>query len=174
VLIGVSGQTGAFDERVVRTMASHVERPVIFPLSNPNIRAEATPADLLAWTDGRALVGTGSPFAPVNGRPITQTNNSYIFPGIGLGVLAVSARRVSDAMIMAAARALAELTPAARDPDAPLLPPVSELRSVAVAVAMAVAKQAIADGHAEPASDLPTRIDDQIWEPLYQEYRRPE
>jgi malate dehydrogenase (oxaloacetate-decarboxylating) len=173
VLIGVSGQTGAFDERVVRTMAAHVERPVIFPLSNPNIRAEATPADLLAWTDGRALVGTGSPFAPVNGRPITQTNNSYIFPGIGLGVLAVSARRVSDAMIMAAARALAELTPAARDPDAPLLPPVSELRSVAVAVAMAVAKQAIAEGHAEPVTDLPTRIDDQIWEPVYQEYRRP-
>ncbi|HEY5933588.1 MAG TPA: NAD-dependent malic enzyme [Kofleriaceae bacterium] len=172
VLIGVSGQTGAFDERVVRTMASHVERPVIFPLSNPNIRAEATPADLLAWTDGRALVGTGSPFAPVDGRPITQTNNSYIFPGIGLGVLAVSARRVSDGMIMAAARALAALTPARLDPKAPLLPPVSELRQVSVAIAMAVAKQAMAEGHADPVDGLETRIDDQIWEPLYQEYRR--
>jgi len=172
VLIGVSGQTGAFDERVVRTMASHVERPVICPLSNPNIRAEATPSDVLAWTDGRALVGTGSPFAPVNGRSIAQTNNSYIFPGIGLGVLAASARRVTDGMIMAAARALAELTPAARDREAPLLPAVHELRAVACAVATAVAKQAIAEGHAEPADDLAARIDDQVWEPVYREYRR--
>ncbi|MEJ7598271.1 MAG: NAD-dependent malic enzyme [Kofleriaceae bacterium] len=172
VLIGVSGQTGAFDERAVRTMASHVARPIIFPLSNPNIRAEANPADLLAWTAGRALVGTGSPFAPVDGRPITQTNNSYIFPGIGLGVLAVSARRVTDGMIMAAARALAKLTPAAADPRAPLLPAVSELRHVAVAVATAVANQAIAEGQADPVDDLATRIDDQIWEPVYQPYRR--
>ena len=172
VLIGVSGQTGAFDERIVREMASHVERPIIFPLSNPNIRAEATPADLLAWTAGRALVGTGSPFAPVDGRTITQTNNSYIFPGIGLGVLAVSARRVTDGMIMAAARALAKITPAASDPRAPLLPAVSELRHVAVAVATAVAQQAIVENQADPVDDLVTRIDDQIWEPVYQPYRR--
>jgi malate dehydrogenase (oxaloacetate-decarboxylating) len=115
-LIGVSGQAGAFTEEVVRAMVVGIERPVIFPLSNPTSRSEATPADLMKWTDGRALIGTGSPFAPVewNGRkvPVDQTNNSYIFPGMGLGILAVSARRVTDTMFMAAAESLAALSPA--------------------------------------------------------------
>src|SRR5271155_3668167 len=133
-LIGVSGQAGAFREDVVREMAKHVSRPVIFPLSNPTSRSEAAPGDLLTWTDGRALIGTGSPFPPVtwNGKPaaIDQTNNSYIFPGIGLGVLAVDARRVTDAMFMAAAKALAAISPTNTNKAARLLPPVHELRNV--------------------------------------------
>jgi malate dehydrogenase (oxaloacetate-decarboxylating) len=178
VLIGVSGQPGAFSEAAVRTMAQHTERPVLFPLSNPTSRAEATPEDLMRWTDGRALIGTGSPFPPVNwnGRqiPIAQTNNSYIFPGVGLGILAVGARRVTDAMFTAAARSLAALSPAQHDPHAALLPPVDELRTVAVAVATAVARQAQQDGVAEPCSDveLAARIAAQIWEPVYRPYRR--
>jgi len=178
VLIGVSGQPGAFTEAAVRAIAASVARPVICPLSNPTSRAEATPEALMAWTDGRALIGTGSPFPPVAwaGRqiPVAQTNNSYIFPGVGLGILAVRARRVTDAMFTAAARSLASLSPAARDPNAPLLPPVEALRDVAVAVATAVALQAQADGVADPcpASEVAARIAAQIWEPVYRPYRR--
>jgi malate dehydrogenase (oxaloacetate-decarboxylating) len=177
VLIGVSGQRGAFSETAVRTMAEHTPRPVLFPLSNPTSCAEAIPEDLMRWTDGRALIGTGSPFPPVSwdGRQISiaQTNNSYIFPGVGLGILAVGARRVTDSMFTAAARSLAELSPR-HDPHAPLLPPVQELRSVAVAIATAVSRQAQQDGVAEPCSDdeLAGRIAAQIWEPVYRPYRR--
>ena len=135
VLIGVSGQAGAFTETVVRTMAQHVDRPVIFPLSNPTSRSEATAEQLVAWTDGRALIGAGSPFAPVEwkGRtiPIDQTNNSYIFPGMGLGILAAGARRVTDAMFMVAAKVLAEMSPTATDKQGRLLPPVDQMRAVA-------------------------------------------
>ncbi|HVV88562.1 MAG TPA: NAD-dependent malic enzyme [Kofleriaceae bacterium] len=168
-LIGVSGQPGAFSEAAVRAMAAGVERPVIFPLSNPTSRAEAVPGDLMLWTGGRALVGTGSPFPGV-----TQTNNSYVFPGVGLGVLAAGARRVTDAMFTAAARALGALSPAHRDPAAPLLPPVDELRTVAVAVATAVARQAIADGVAAPLDDdtLAARVRATMWEPRYRRFRR--
>lgn len=174
LLIGVSGQTGAFDERVIRTMAAHVERPVVFPLSNPTSKAEGAPADILAWSDGRALVGTGSPFPPVGGRHIAQTNNSYIFPGVGLGVLAARARRVTDAMFMASAHALAELSPAIADPLAPLLPPVTALRAVSLAVACAVARQAMADGVADLVDDavLEVRLQAQIWNPVYRRYLR--
>ncbi|HEY0139119.1 MAG TPA: NAD-dependent malic enzyme, partial [Nannocystis sp.] len=178
VLIGVSGQPGAFSEAAIRAMAASVERPVIFPLSNPTSRAEAVPDDLMRWTDGRALIGTGSPFAPVpwGGREvaIAQTNNSYVFPGVGLGILASGARRVTDAMFTAAARALATLSPALADPTAPLLPAVSELRRVAVVVAQAVGLQAQADGVAEPCSpdELARRITAQVWEPEYRPYRR--
>jgi malate dehydrogenase (oxaloacetate-decarboxylating) len=176
-LIGVSGHAGAFTEQVVRAMAAAVERPVIFPLSNPTSRCEATPADLMKWTGGRALIGTGSPFAPVNcdGRAVSidQTNNSYVFPGIGLGVLAVSARRVTDEMFMAAARCLAELSPARNSKSARLLPPVSELRSVSFAVAKAVALQAIADGVADPLGydTIESRICANVWQPVYLPYR---
>ena len=177
-LIAVSGQAGALTEPIVRAMAANVDRPIIFPLSNPTSRAEATPAQLLAWTDGRAIVSTGSPFPPVNWqnelRPIDQTNNSYIFPGFGLGILASRARRVTDAMFMAAAKALADLSPARHDKNGRLLPPVTELRKVALTVAEAVAKQAAADGVAEPYDDetLQACINALVWEPVYRRYRR--
>jgi malate dehydrogenase (oxaloacetate-decarboxylating) len=175
--IGVSGQAGAFTEEVVRAMAAAVERPVIFPLSNPTSRSEAKPADLLKWTNGLALIGTGSPFAAVswNGRevPIDQTNNSYIFPGLGLGVLSVNAQRVTDTMFMAAAKCLAELSPARLSRSGRLLPPVSELRSVSCAVAKAVALQAITDGVADPLDEqtVESRIRSNVWEPVYLPYR---
>jgi malate dehydrogenase (oxaloacetate-decarboxylating) len=178
VLIGVSGQAGAFTESVVRTMAAHVDRPVIFPLSNPTSRSEATAEQLITWTDGRALVGTGSPFPPVEygGKTfaIDQTNNSYIFPGMGLSILAAGARRVSDAMFMVAGKAVAEMSPAATNKQGRLLPPISQLREVSMAVAKAVARQAQADGLAEPcdASLLDKRIEDCVWEPRYRPYRK--
>jgi malate dehydrogenase (oxaloacetate-decarboxylating) len=163
-LIGVSGQPGVFTEEIVRAMAVGADRPVIFPLSNPTSRSEARPADLLQWTNGRAIVGSGSPFPGVD-----QTNNSYIFPGVGLGVLSVHAERVTDAMFMAAAEALADLSPARTDRNGRLLPPVSELRSVSLAVARAVAKQAVKDGVAEARDDetLEAAIQANVWEPAY-------
>jgi malate dehydrogenase (oxaloacetate-decarboxylating) len=176
-LIGVCGQQGAFTEEAVRMMAKHVDRPVIFPLSNPTSRSEATPQQLLSWTDGRALIGTGSPFAPVdwNGQTIKidQTNNSYIFPGIGLGVIAVGARRVTDRMFMAAAEALAAMSPARTGQSAALLPAVDQLREVAVEVAAAVAQQAQADGVASQCEgDLRARIRAHMWQPTYRPYRK--
>jgi malate dehydrogenase (oxaloacetate-decarboxylating) len=177
VLIGVSGQAGAFTEPVIRDMARRVERPVIFPLSNPTSRAEANGEQLMAWTGGRALIGSGSPFPPVNvnGRlvPIDQTNNSYIFPGVGLGVLASGARRVNDAMFMAAAKALAALSPTVHDRNGRLLPPVTDLRRVSVAVATAVARQAMADGLAPDHDDatLADAIAAHMWWPDYRPYR---
>ena len=177
-LVGTSAQAGAFTEEIVRAMASHVERPIIFPLSNPTSCAEATPADLLQWTEGRAIVGTGSPFAPVevNGKliPIAQTNNSYIFPGLALGILVSRARRVTDGMIMAAAKALAQLSPARLDKHARLLPPIAESRKVGLIVAEAVARQAIAEGVAAlPAeASLNQQLHAYVWEPVYLPYER--
>jgi malate dehydrogenase (oxaloacetate-decarboxylating) len=177
-LIGTSGQTGVFTEALVRKMAEHVERPAIFPLSNPTSRSEANPRDLVAWTHGRAIVGTGSPFPSVelDGHKvhIAQANNAYIFPGLGLGVLAAGATHISDAMFMVAAKALADASPAKNDPTADLLPPVSALRSVARDVALAVAKQARDEGAAKDLDDaaLATRIDTLMWEPVYRTYRR--
>jgi malate dehydrogenase (oxaloacetate-decarboxylating) len=176
-LIGVSGQHGAFTEEVVRAMAAGVERPVIFPLSNPTSRSEALPEDLIRWTEGRALIGTGSPFAavPWQGRNIAidQTNNSYVFPGMGLGIIAVSARRVTDAMFMTAAKCLAALSPARSGRPERLLPPISEIRSVSVAIARAVALQAIEDGVAEPLDErtLEAGLRSTIWQPVYLPYR---
>jgi malate dehydrogenase (oxaloacetate-decarboxylating) len=176
VLIGVSTQPGTFTEAIVHRMAKTCPRPAIFPLSNPTARSEATAADLMAWTEGRALIGTGSPFPPVerNGRlvPVDQTNNSYIFPGVGLGVLASQARRVTDSMFMAAAKALAELSPTRKDKDGRLLPPLSQIREVSVAVATAVARQAQAEGVAPESSpeDLMRKIRAQVWAPLYRDY----
>jgi malate dehydrogenase (oxaloacetate-decarboxylating) len=178
VLAGVSAQAGAFSEEIVREMAKHISRPIIFPLSNPTSLAEATPADLLRWTDGRALVGTGSPFAPVevNGRlvRISQINNSYIFPGLALGILVSRARRVTDAMIMAAAKALARQSPACQDRDAPLLPPIADSRKVGLIVAEAVAEQAIAEGVAgiPDAENLKEQLRAYVWEPVYRPYER--
>lgn len=177
-LIAVSGTPGMITEPIVAAMARATERPIIFPLSNPTSRAEAVPEDLMKWSDGRAIIGTGSPFPPVrrNGReiPIDQTNNSYIFPGAGLGVLAAKAARVTDSMFMAAAKALAAMSPAKKEPGAPLLPPVSQLREVACKVAVAVAKQAQMDGVARVTGTiLEDDIRRQMWEPVYRPYRRP-
>lgn len=178
VMVGVSAQAGTFTEEMVREMARHTERPIIFPLSNPTSKSEATAADLVRWTNGRALIGTGSPFAPVeiDGRAtrISQVNNSFIFPGLALGILVSHARRVSDNMIMAAAKALAGLSPSRQDKSAPLLPPVGDSRKVAMVVAEAVAKQALAEGTAgidgsEPVAEL---IRKYAWNPVYVPYER--
>ncbi len=178
VLIGTSGQAHSFSESVVRTMAALVQRPVIFPLSNPTERSEATPQELIAWTDGRAVIGTGSPFPPIerDGRPfrIDQTNNAYVYPGVGLAAIAVQARRISDGMFLAAARTIADLSPAKRDPRANLLPPLGELRKLSFQVAIAVAKQAATEGLATsiPDQNLTAAVNAKMWEPAYAPYRR--
>jgi malate dehydrogenase (oxaloacetate-decarboxylating) len=178
VLIGTSGQPHAFTEDIVRAMARHAPCPIIFPLSNPTERAEATPDDLLEWTDGRAVIGTGSPFPPVrrHGRDVRvdQTNNAYVYPGIGLGAIAVQARAISDDMFLAAARTVAELSPARRDPQANLLPPLVELRQISFDVALAVASQAVAEGLATPITpaQIAAAVRSKMWEPVYAPYRR--
>jgi malate dehydrogenase (oxaloacetate-decarboxylating) len=178
VLAGVSAQPGAFTEEIVREMVRHTDRPVIFPLSNPTSKSEADPADLLRWSDGRALVGSGSPFPPVevNGRMvrISQINNSYIFPGLALGILVSKADRVTDNMIMAAAKTLAALSPARNDKNDALLPPIADSRKVGMIVGEAVAHQAVADGVAEPANgeSMKERIKEYMWEAVYLPYQR--
>jgi malate dehydrogenase (oxaloacetate-decarboxylating) len=177
VLIGVSGQGGAFTEEAVREMARHSERPVIFPLSNPTSRSEAVPQDLMDWTDGRALVGTGTAFAPVNvgGRQvaIAQTNNSYIFPGLALGIIAARARRVTDGMVKAAAQELVRHLPTRTDPHASLLPPLTMARRLGQLIGGAVARQAVRDGQAQVAEDaLESELSANIWEPEYVPYER--
>jgi malate dehydrogenase (oxaloacetate-decarboxylating) len=178
VLIGVSGQPGAFSETVVRAMAERNRRPVIFPLSNPTSRSEATPEDIEAWSEGRALIGTGSPFPPLlrDGRRfnVDQTNNSYIFPGVGLGAIAVKARHITDAMFVAAAKALAAASPAADNPADNLLPPVTALREVAFAVALATAIEAHKDGLTEgiETDQIEDAIRAKMWAPRYLHYER--
>jgi malate dehydrogenase (oxaloacetate-decarboxylating) len=178
VLIGVSGQGGAFNEEVVREMAKHVSRPIILPLSNPTSRSEAKPQDLVNWTEGRALIGTGSPFEPVtvNGKtiPVTQTNNAYIFPGLALGIVGSRAKRVTDRMIKAAAEELVQQLPTRKSKNASLLPPISEARSLSRDIALAVGKRAMRDGLSEVSSEreLQEAVEDNIWEPLYVPYER--
>ena len=176
-MIGVSGQPGSFSEQIVRAMAENNRHPVIFPLSNPTSRAEATPTDIQRWSNGRAVVGTGSPFPPLmrDGRPfkVDQTNNSYIFPGVGLGVIAVEATRITDSMFMAAAKALAAMSPARNDTGSNLLPPVTSLREVSVAVARATARQAVKEGLSDFAEgDIDAAIQCKMWSPKYLHYRR--
>jgi malate dehydrogenase (oxaloacetate-decarboxylating) len=178
VLIGVSGQCGAFSETVVRKMAAGTRRPAIFPLSNPTSCSEAAPADIIAWTDNRAVVGVGSPFPPIerNGRPFSadQVNNSYIFPGVGLGAISSRATRISDEMFMAAAKALAEISLRTKLPDGNILPPVSALRDVAFQVARAVGLTAIEEGLAPDIgeAELARRINGKMWTPAYSSYAR--
>ena len=178
VLIGVSGQAGAFTEDAVREMARNTDRPVIFPLSNPTASCEATPQDLLNWTEGRALIGTGSPFEPVTiwGKKvrIDQTNNSYIFPGLALGIVASRAKRVSDAMVMAAAKELVRLVPTQKDKKASLLPSLSDSRQLSRSIALAVGRQAMQDGQAQVAGEdsLERELQANIWEPVYVPYER--
>ena len=174
-LIGLSTAAGAFTEEVVRDMAAHVDRPIIMPLSNPTSRSEARPQDLADWTDGRALVATGSPFPPMRiGRadvPVAQCNNIYVFPGIGLAVTAVHAVRVTDAMLTAAATAIGAGATIHCDPHGTLLPDRADLADTATAVASAVARAAVADGVAPALSE--DQIDHLIqrtrWLPRYRE-----
>ncbi len=178
VLIGVSGVPGLFKEEVITEMHQHCKHPIIFPLSNPTSRVEALPEDILRWTNGDALVATGSPFDPVflgNKRyPIAQCNNSYIFPGIGLGVLAARARRVTDEMLMESSRALAECSPLAINGKGALLPPLEDIRDVSVKIAFAVAKKAMEQGVASQCSDerIKQKIEENFWTPEYRSYRR--
>lgn len=176
VLVGVSGQADAFSEAIIREMGKHVARPIIFPLSNPTSCVEAHPENIVRWTEGRAIIGTGSPFAPFEfeGRThyFAQTNNSYIFPGVGLAALAVKASRISDGMFLAAAKALAELSPARNNPLAKLLPPLDTMRDVSIHIALAVAKQARAEGLTDALTDetMETLIRAKMWRPQYRPY----
>lgn len=171
-LVGVTGQPGLFTEDVIRAMAEGVARPLVLPLSNPTPRAEAIPSDVVAWTDGRAVIGTGSPFDAVTHgdriHPVTQVNNLYLFPGLGRGAVAVGARQITDGMLAAGASAIAELTPTDRDP-AILLPPIETVGDVADAVALAVARHAVAAGVADPLDDddVVAAVHAQRWVPEY-------
>ena len=173
VLIGTSAQPRAFTRAIVRDMAAAVRRPIIFPLSNPTSKSEARPADLIAWTDGRALVATGSPFKDVvfNGRAlrIGQCNNAFIFPGVGLGVVASGARRVTDEMFVAAARALSNWAPSRCDPSDALYPRLEIVRDVARDVALAVAAEAQRAGLAPAMTpdSLKRRVLEKMWKPEY-------
>ncbi len=177
VLFGVSGQPGLFDERVIRELHRHCPRPIIMPLSNPNSHAEAHPADLLAWTEGAALVATGSPFDAVQYQgksyPIAQCNNTYIFPGLGLGLLTSQATQVTQKMLLAASRALAACSPLAQHGQGPLLPPLNEIQQVSRAIALQVAKAAQQEGVVAKAmsdTELQERIDQNFWQPCYRPY----
>jgi len=176
VLVGVSGVAGSFTEAIIREMAKHVARPIVFPMSNPTSCVEALPSDIIQWTDGQAIVGTGSPFEPFEYKGKThyfaQCNNSYVFPGVGLATIAVSARRITDTMFIAASKAVAELSPANADCDSKLLPPLSDMRKVSLHVAIAVAKQARAEGLTENLSDaqIMEQIKATVWEPAYRPY----
>ncbi|EGQ8023796.1 TPA: NAD-dependent malic enzyme [Vibrio vulnificus] len=178
VLIGVSGAPGLFTQEVIQEMHKHCPRPIVFPLSNPTSRVEAIPADIIRWTNGEALVATGSPFDPVihEGKtyPIAQCNNSYIFPGIGLGVLAVNAKRVTDEMLMESSRALATCSPLAINGKGALLPPLEEIHTVSKRIAYAVAKKAIEQGVALEIADdaLQVAIEQHFWQPVYRRYKR--
>ena len=178
ILIGVSGQPRLFSEEVVRAMAANTRRPIIFPLSNPLSRVEAIPQQVIEWTEGRAIVATGSPFpaAQYDGEefPIAQCNNSYIFPGVGLGVLACAARRVTNEMLMASSEMLAEASPWASGDTRSLLPPLEQATDLSRSIAFAVAKVAQAQGHASEISDdlLLSRVNGLFWVPEYRQYKR--
>ena len=178
VLIGVSGQPGLFTKEIIETLAENCDNPIVLPLSNPTSRVEAVPADIIEWTKGKALIATGSPFAPVNYQDriynISQCNNSYIFPGIGLGVIASGAKRVTDNMLMASSNALADCSPKLQDPNADLLPDLSQIQQISKVIAVKVAQAAMDDGVAPVMSlkDLQQKIDDNFWKPEYRQYHR--
>ncbi len=178
VLVGVSGQFNLFTEEIIREMSAHVEKPIVFPLSNPTVLAEAMPKDVIEWTDGKAIVATGSPFDSVEhkGRshPIAQCNNSYIFPGVGLGVIASRAKRITENMLIAASEALADSSPGIEDSSQGLLPPLHEIRGLSKVIARRVGRQAMADGVARERTELALdkAIEENFWEPQYHDYLR--
>jgi malate dehydrogenase (oxaloacetate-decarboxylating) len=171
MLIGASTDSGSFTEAIVREMAAHTERPIVFALSTPPAQAEANPADLIAWTEGRALIATGSPFQPVTYKGVTyvvaQVNNALLYPGLGLGAIVSRASRISDGMFAAAASAVSSLL-VVRQPGASLLPQMDDLRSVSVTVAAAVAEMAIAEGLSRVKfNDIVQQVQDAMWQPGY-------
>jgi malate dehydrogenase (oxaloacetate-decarboxylating) len=178
VLIGVSGQPGLFTKKIIEAIQSYCEYPIVLPLSNPTSQAEAQPVDLLRWTSGKALIATGSPFAAVDMGSrhfeIAQCNNSYIFPGLGLGVISAKAQRITDAMMMAASRALANTSPIVKGGKGALLPPLRNIREISKAIALAVFKQAVIDGVAMPVPEdlMSEKIEANFWQPEYRDYRR--
>lgn len=178
ILIGVSGQAGLFTEPVIRAMKAGVSTPIIFPLSNPSRQVEATPEQVIAWTEGDVIIATGSPFAPVsyNGKhyAVAQCNNSYIFPGIGLGVIASKARLISDEMLRAASKTLAAASPLANNGSGGLLPAFTELAALSKQIAFNVAKVAMQQGLALELDDalLQQKIEDNFWLPQYRQYKR--
>jgi malate dehydrogenase (oxaloacetate-decarboxylating) len=172
ILVGAATVPGAFTEPIVREMAAHTERPIIIALCNPASQAAANPASLIAWTEGRALIATGSPFAPITYRGVTyviaQVKNAMLYPGLALGAIVSGASRISEGMFAAAASAVSSLV-TVRQPGASLLPHIDDLRSVSVTVAAAVAEAADADGSAGVESDIVQQVHDAMWQP---EYRR--
>ena len=178
ILIGVSGQPGLFTEQVIKAMHAGCEQPIIFPLSNPSRQVEAHPKDVIEWTNGQAIVATGSPFGEVeyNGEKfiIPQCNNSYIFPGIGLGVIAAKAKRITDAMLMVSSEMLAEASPRANTGKGSLLPALVEIEPLSKKIAFAVAKKAMEEGVALEMSDeaILKAIDKNYWYPEYRNYKR--
>ncbi|TAK72755.1 MAG: NAD-dependent malic enzyme [Gammaproteobacteria bacterium] len=178
ILIGCSTVAGAFAEDIIKMMASQVERPIIMPLSNPTSLSEANPEDLIQWTDGKAIIATGSPFPEVNyngtGYRIAQSNNALAFPGIGLGVIAVKAKLITDDMLWAATQALSQCSPVKQDKMAPLLPKLAETKMVSFQVALAVAEQARKEGVAQVPDhvDLKALLKKIIWEPKYYPYHK--
>ena len=178
LLIGATGRAGSFDEDVIATHAESVEQPVVFAMSNPSSRVEATPADILAWSDGRAIIATGSPFPAVSwkggARPVGQANNVFIFPGVGLGAVVAEATRITEEMFLVAARALAEQVSQERLDVGALYPPVQSLADISRAVAVAVATEAVASGVAgvRPGTDLAATVDEAMWWPAYVPYIR--
>lgn len=178
ILIGTSTHYGAFNETIVKEMAAHVDRPIIFPLSNPNEKSEAAPIDLIHWTEGRALIATGSPFPPFEyeGREIfiAQCNNALVYPGIGLGVLATKAKYLSDEMLWAACEKTIMCSPVLHAPNDPLLPKFEESKKLSRQIAIAVAEQAIKEGVAQVDGDVNVAqlVDSIVWEPHYLPYRK--
>ena len=178
ILVGVSGQPGLFNEQIITSMYANEKHPIILPLSNPTSQIEVHPQDALRWTEGNAIVATGSPFTPVhlNGKnyPIAQCNNSYIFPGVGLGVIASKASRVTENMLMASSHALAECSPKVLHGSENLLPPLNEIRQVSLNIAKAVYQQAMDDGVAPIVceEDMEKNIQREFWEPVYRDYKR--
>ena len=171
MLIGASTASGIFTEAIVKAMAAHTERPIIFALSTPAARAEATPAELIAWTNGRALIATGSSFAPVTHKGVTyvvaQVNNAMLYPGLCLGAIVSRASRISDGMFAAAASAVSSLV-TVRQSGASLLPQIDDLRSVSVTVAVAVVEAAEAEGLAGvKLGDIVQQVQDAMWQPEY-------
>ena len=178
ILIGVSGQAGLFTQEVIQSMKQYCDLPIIFPLSNPIRQVEATPTQVIEWTDGNVIIATGSPFDPVEYKgktfPVAQCNNSYIFPGIGLGVVSANINLITDDMLMVASETLAQASPLANNGQGELLPPLTEISTLSKKIAFAVAKIAFKEGLALTISDeaLEANIERNFWLPEYRQYKR--